>query len=99
MISFIVAVESAFVAVVAARRKRAATINSLNPTPPDPAHVKLLTRGLSWQTQMTTPLQQMIARHVTAFIRNFVHTGAFDQLVLSAVARIRSQLLKKGGIR
>ncbi len=99
MISVFLAVESAFVAAVAARRKRAAITNSLNPKPPDPVPVQLLTRRLSRYTELTTPLQQMIAKHVTALIRDFVHTGAFDQLVLSAVTRIRTQLLRKGGMR
>jgi hypothetical protein len=99
MITVVVAVESAFLGVMAACRKRMAVIRTLNPNPSDSGPVKLLTRSLSRCTTATTPMQQMIARHITSFARSFVQTGTFDQLVLSAVARIRAQLFRKGGVR
>jgi hypothetical protein len=44
-------------------------------------------------------MDRMLATKAATLIRGFVQTGAFDQLVLSTIARIRSQCLKNRGIR
>jgi hypothetical protein len=98
MIATLAGIESALLLAMARCRKRAAVLRSLAAKRPDSAGIRALTRNLSLRTR-STAMDRMLATKAAALIRSFVHTGAFDQLVLSTVARIRSQCLRNRGIR
>lgn len=98
MIATLAGIESALLLAMARCRKRAAVLRSLAAKRPDSAGLRALTRSLAIRTR-STAMDRMLATKAAALIRSFVHTGAFDQLVLSTVARIRSQCLRNRGIR
>jgi len=99
MIAALMGIESALLIAMTRCRKRAAVLRSLAAKPPDSAGIRALTRRLANRTRSTTNMERMLATKVSALIRSFVQTGAFDQLILSAIARIRSEWLRNRGIR
>jgi PIN domain nuclease of toxin-antitoxin system len=97
MMLTIVGVQSALLATMAACRKRAAVLKTLTIRSRESAPVRVLARVLSERALSTTTMERMVAAKAVTLIRGFVHTTAFDQVVLSAVAHIRARV-KKGGM-
>jgi hypothetical protein len=99
MIETLLGIESALLVVMARCRKRAAVLRSLAAKRPDSAGIRALTRSLANRTRSTTNMERMLAKKFAQLIRDFVHTGAFDQLILSAIAYIRARWHRNRGIR
>ena len=95
MIATFAGIESALLLAMARCRKRAAVLRSLAAKRPDPATIRALTRSLALRTQ-STAMDRMLATKAAALIRRFVQTGAFDQLILSAIAHLRARVTKRG---
>ena len=99
MIETLLGIESALLVVMARCRKRAAVLRSLAAKRPDSAGIRALTRSLANRTRSTTNMERRLAMKIAALVRDFVHTGAFDQLILSIIARLRTQWFRNRGIR
>jgi hypothetical protein len=99
MMLTVLGVQSALLATMASCRKRAAVIKALTVQSRESAPVRMLSRAISARAQNSTTMERMIAAKTATLIRGFVQSTAFDQAVLAAVARIRSQWLKNRGIR
>jgi len=99
MMLTILGVQSALLATMAACRKRTAVIKTLTARSRESAPVRMLSRAISARAQNTTTMERLVAAKAANLIREFVQTTAFDQLVLSAIARIRTQWLKNRGVR
>jgi hypothetical protein len=97
MMFTILGVQSALLATMARCRKRAAVIKTLTVQSRESAPVRALARVLSDRARSTTSMERMVAAKAATLIRQFVQTSAFDQIVLSAVARIRARI-RKGGM-
>jgi hypothetical protein len=96
MMLTIIGVQSALLATVAACRKRAAVLKTPTIRSRESAPVRVLARVLSERALSTTTMERVVAAKAATLIRGFVHTTAFDQVVLNAVAHIRARA-KKGG--
>lgn len=99
MIETLLGIESALLIAMARCRKRAAVLRSLAAKHPDSAGIRALTRGIANRTRSTTSMERRLATKVAQLIRDFVHTGAFDQLILSIISRLRTQWFRNRGIR
>jgi len=97
MMLTILGVQSALLATMARCRKRAAVIKTLTVQSRESAPVRMLSRAISARTQSATIMERIVAAKAATLIRGFVQTTAFDQIVLTAVARISARV-KKGGM-
>lgn len=99
MIPAMMGIESALLIAMARCRKRAAVLRSLAARRPDSAGIRALSRSIANRTRSTTTMERMLAKKLAQLIRDFVKTGAFDQLIISAIAYVRTRCIKYRGIR
>jgi hypothetical protein len=99
MIEILVGIESALLIAMERCRKRAAVLKTLTVRSRESAPVRIIARALAARAQSTTTMERVVAAKAATLIRGFVQTTAFDQLILSAIARIRSQCRRNRGVR
>ena len=97
MIAELLAVESAIAVAIARARKRASVIRALYLDGTDAAPLRLLSRTLATQTQVSTRFERVLATHLATALRSFVRSNALELLLLAVIGRVRSRM--KGGIR
>ena len=98
MIAALLAVESAIAVGIVRARKRANVIRAMALDMTDSAPFRWLSRSLATQTRLSTRFERVFATHLATALRTFVRSNAFETLVLVAIGRVRSRILK-GGIR
>ena len=96
MITALLAVQSAIALGIVRARKRASVIRALYLDGTDAAPLRLLSRTLAAQTRAATRLERLLATHLATTIRVFVRSNAFELLILSALTRILSRVMKGG---
>jgi hypothetical protein len=98
MIAALLAIESAIGIGIVRARKRASVIRTMSLETTDSAPLQWLSRSLATQTRVSTRFERVLATHLATTLRTFVRSNAFETLVLLAIGRVRSRILK-GGIR
>jgi len=98
MIPALLAIESAIAICIVRVRKRAGVIRAMSLETADSAPLHWLSRSLATQTRFSTQFERVLATHLATALRTFVRSNAFETLVLVAIGRVRSRILK-GGIR
>ena len=98
MITALLAAESAIAVGIARARKRASVIRTMALDMTDSTSFRWLSRTLTAQTRVSTRFERILATHLATALRSFVRSNAFELLLLMAIGRVRSRILK-GGIR
>ena len=96
MITAFLAAQSAMALALARARKRASVIRTMSLSGADSAPLRLLSRSVRSHTQRATRFERALAKHLAATLRSFVQSGAFEALLLAAITRILSRILKGG---
>jgi hypothetical protein len=96
MITTFLAAQSALALAMARARKRASVIRTITLGSADSAPLRLLSRSLLAHTRAATRFERLLARQLANTIREFVQSGAFEALVLTAITRILSRILRGG---
>jgi hypothetical protein len=97
MIAALLAIESALALGIVRVRKRASVIRAMSLETTDSAPLHWLSRSSASQTQVSTRFERVLATHLATAVRSFVHSSAFELLLLMVIGRVRSRM--KGGIR
>jgi hypothetical protein len=96
MITAVLAAQSALALTLARARKRACVIRTMSLGGADSAPLRLVSRSLLAHSQRATRLERAVAKHLATALRGFVQSGAFEALLLAAITRVLSRILKGG---
>jgi len=98
MMTAFLAAQSALAVAIARARRRANVIRTMTLGKMDSAPLRLLSRTVLAHSRAASRFERALARHLARTAREFVQSGAFETLLLSAITQVISRI-RKGGIR